>query len=135
MATREHGGGSSFDASIGAEGADCPGLAALLLYFPRPPSAPETLRGIPADHLVYAHVKPHVKPVPRSETQDPSFLADSVSVLENHAAAGMKDGCPEVRQKPFQRGEELRRLRFVALPLIAPSPETAAPAIPGSTPP
>ncbi len=58
MASWEHGGGFSLDASVRIEGADRQGLERLLRYCARPAFALERLREIDAEHLVYESVKP-----------------------------------------------------------------------------
>jgi hypothetical protein len=58
MASWEHGGGFSLDASVRVEGADRPGLERLLRYCARPAFALERLRDVDAEHLIYESVKP-----------------------------------------------------------------------------
>ena len=58
MASWEHGGGFSLDASVRIEGTDRPGLERLLRYCARPAFALERLREIDAEHLVYESIKP-----------------------------------------------------------------------------
>jgi len=58
MASWEHGGGFSLDASVRIEGADRQGLERLWRYCARPSFALERLREIDAEHLVYESVKP-----------------------------------------------------------------------------
>ena len=58
MASWDHGGGFSLDASVRVEGADRPGLERLLRYCARPAFAVERLREIDAEHLVYESIKP-----------------------------------------------------------------------------
>ena len=58
MASWDHGGGFSLDASVRIEGADRQGLERLLRYCVRPASALERWREIDADRLVYESVKP-----------------------------------------------------------------------------
>ena len=58
MASWEHGGGFSLDASVRIEGADRPGLERLLRYCARPAFALERLREVDAEHLVYESLKP-----------------------------------------------------------------------------
>jgi hypothetical protein len=57
MASWEHGGGFSLDASVRIEGADRPGLEGLLRYCARPAFALERLREVDAEHLVYESIK------------------------------------------------------------------------------
>ncbi|MDS4053928.1 transposase [Accumulibacter sp.] len=56
MASWDHGGGFSLDASVRVEGADRPGLERLLRYCARPAFAVERLREIDAEHLVYERI-------------------------------------------------------------------------------
>ena len=58
MASWEHGGGFSLDASVRIEGTDRPGLERLLRYCARPAFALERWREIDAEHLVYESLKP-----------------------------------------------------------------------------
>jgi len=58
MASWEHGGGFSLDASVCIEANDRSGLERLLRYCARPVFALERLRQIDAEHLVYESVKP-----------------------------------------------------------------------------
>jgi len=58
MASWEHGGGFSLDASVRVEADDRPGLERLLRYCARPAFALERLREIDAGHLIYESVKP-----------------------------------------------------------------------------
>ena len=58
MASWEHGGGFSLDASVRIETNDRSGLERLLRYCARPVFALERLRQIDAEHLVYESVKP-----------------------------------------------------------------------------
>jgi hypothetical protein len=52
MASWEHGGGFSLDASVRIDGTDRPGLERLLRDCARPAFALERLREVDADHLV-----------------------------------------------------------------------------------
>ena len=58
MASWEHGGGFSLEASVRVEADDRPGLERLLRYCARPAFALERLREIDAGHLIYESVKP-----------------------------------------------------------------------------
>ncbi len=58
MASWEHGGDFSLDASVRIEGADRPGLERLLRTCARPAFALERLREIDAEHLIYESIKP-----------------------------------------------------------------------------
>ena len=58
MASWEHGGGFSLDASVRIETNDRSGLERLLRYCARPVFALERLRQIDAEHRVYESVKP-----------------------------------------------------------------------------
>jgi hypothetical protein len=58
MASWEHEGGFSVDASVRVEGADRLGLERLLRYCARPAFALERLRELDAEHRVYERVKP-----------------------------------------------------------------------------
>ncbi len=58
MASSEHEGGFSVDASVRVEGADRLGLERLLRYCARPAFALERLRELDAEHRVYERVKP-----------------------------------------------------------------------------
>ena len=58
IASWDHGGGFSLDASVRIEGADRQGPERLLRYCARPAFALERRREIDADHLVYESIKP-----------------------------------------------------------------------------
>ena len=58
MASWDHGGGFSLDASVRIEGADRTGLERLLRYCARPPFALERLEQLGDDQLVYRFAKP-----------------------------------------------------------------------------
>jgi len=57
MASWDHGGGFSLDASVRIEATDRPGLERLLRYCARPAFALERLREIDAEHLVFESIK------------------------------------------------------------------------------
>jgi hypothetical protein len=58
MASWEHGGGFSLNASVRIEGTDRPVLERLLRYCARPVFALERWREIEAERLVYESIKP-----------------------------------------------------------------------------
>ena len=58
MASWDHGGGFSLDASVRIEGADRSGLERLLRYCARPPFALERLEQASDDALIYRFDKP-----------------------------------------------------------------------------
>jgi hypothetical protein len=80
MASWDHGGGFSLDASVRIEGQDRAGLERLLRYCARPPFGLERLEQVADDQIVYRFAKPQ----PDGTTQlrlTPLELIDRLAAL------------------------------------------------------
>jgi hypothetical protein len=80
MGQWEHGGGFSVDGSVRIAAADRAGRKRLLRYCARPPFAPERLRELDCDRLVYDNPKPGPG-APRTLILAPLELLDRLAAL------------------------------------------------------